>query len=462
MLAANGIDINFSKKALEEAELIPKRVLPKEKENRIDLRDIKTFSIDNNERTVIFDDALSVERNDENNHYVVYLHTIDVAHYIKPGTELFKEARKRAKNIYMHNYKYTYTMLPPELSSGICSLVEGKDRLAKTISLEFDENGKLVAYDFFDSVIRVDKNFSSAEADDIYAAGFNKSDPRYNDNFIKEFMYLNRVNDYIKRLLPLSGLNMECGSMDAVNTNIIKIANEQVANHFPFIYKTFNFPTRKEITRLVRNADFKRRYENYHMDKYTFIKYSIIENILDYYSLPRTSIYTFAVSEILRSKNYIFSTQNKKHFSLGVERYTHINSPARSFINLVNQLLFDYYGTIFPTDDVSIDSLYSELETICAEYNHKNDKYKKLERMNPQKQSYSYAEIDGLARGIIFEKGKNYLIVRVDDCRDYKAIAPGENYDVGDEVVIKVNKAPKGIANVKAKILYYKNPEDNI
>ena len=83
----------------------------------------------------------------------------------------------------------------------------------------------------------------------------------------------------------------------------------------------------------------KESLKGYKSDNYLIstLRFSIIEKVLTYYKLPHTPIYAFAVSEILSNDRYYFSPKNKGHFKYGVERYTHVNSPARSFVNLVKE-----------------------------------------------------------------------------------------------------------------------------
>lgn len=458
VLASNGIDINFDKKALEEASLLPDFVTQKEMENRVDLRGLKTFSIDNNSSRCVIDDAVSVEMNKDGN-FLVYLHMVDVAHYVKPGTALFNEARKRSRTIHLHNYRYVHPMLPEKLSYGICSLLAGKDRLTKTISLEFDSDGNLVAYDFFDSIVNVDKNFGSVEADKVYYAGNDKYDPNYNEKFIKEFSMLHKTNEFINSLLFLSDTEKP-DNMDRIMTNIIKIANEEVANHFPtlpFIYKTFEYPAKKEIVRYSRTNNFKKRMEACNFEQYNFVKYDIVDEILEYYGLPNDNKYRLAVHELLKLKPYFFSTNNRRHFGLGVARYTHINSPARSFVNLVNQLLFDLYNTEFDPSEEALDKLQNELQEICDEYNANTSKYKKIEKLTPHVRIEEQHDIGGIAKGVIIDKKHNKFIIKVEDDEMYNAISPDSGFNIGDEVLIKTSKSPSGVVNHKAKILRYKN-----
>ena len=482
ILAANGIDINFSNKALEEAALVPDHVLESEMEDRVDLRNLQTFTIDSSKKMRTYDDALSFEINKEGN-YIVYLHVIDVAHYVKPGSEIFKEARKRSMKIYMHNYGYTHTMLPTNLSCGICSLVQGEDRLSKTISLEFTPSGNLIAYDFFDSVIHIDRNFDSEQAEMVLQAGFDTSNPNCDQKYIKDFILMEKVNSFIKKYLYKTMLSnypyyevdnqtdthkiydkvMNIGafqdSMQERAVNIIKFANEQVANHFPtlpFIYKTCKYPTKREIVKLAKSSSAVLS------DNMNYAKLDIIEKVLEYHSLPFTKEYRFAVAALLDKEKYIFSTNNKGNFKRGIERYTQINSPARSFVCLVNQLLFDKYNNYFDTDDKSMEELENSLEEICKEYNENDLKYKKLQKLCPSPSERNMKEVGGIAKGVVLDKKGNILIINVKNEGNYHVPLGDNEIEIGDEVVIKLSKTPPGITNHKAKILSYKNNSNNI
>ena len=55
-------------------------------------------------------------------------------------------------------------MLPHSLSSGICSLVEGEERLTKCVLFQFNENGKVLRSEIVESVIRSDKRLTYEQA----------------------------------------------------------------------------------------------------------------------------------------------------------------------------------------------------------------------------------------------------------------------------------------------------------
>ena len=87
------------------------------------------------------DDAISV-RSLSNGNFIVHIHIADVSYFVKPNTKLGEEARLRGTSHYPPNPEVTVSMLPPELSEGCCSLLQGKDRLAVTVSVELTPDGR--------------------------------------------------------------------------------------------------------------------------------------------------------------------------------------------------------------------------------------------------------------------------------------------------------------------------------
>src|SRR5438552_3484826 len=84
------------------------------------------------------DDALSVRRSAHGAHEVG-IHIADVSHYVSPGGALDLEAQARGNSAYLADA--TYPLLPEALSGGLCSLVEGKDRLTLSLVVDLDEEG---------------------------------------------------------------------------------------------------------------------------------------------------------------------------------------------------------------------------------------------------------------------------------------------------------------------------------
>jgi ribonuclease R len=140
---------DFAKETLDEVTLIPREVLQAELTGRRDLRGEEIFTIDGND-TKDIDDAISLKVL-PNGNYILGVHIADVTNYVKEGMSLEKDSYSRGTSHYLADK--VVPMLPPELSNGICSLNPNVDRLALSVDIEIDPKGKIVGYDFYESVI---------------------------------------------------------------------------------------------------------------------------------------------------------------------------------------------------------------------------------------------------------------------------------------------------------------------
>lgn len=158
-------DLNpdFPEAVAKEADQFPSKVKPAECKDRVDLRKVYTVTIDPQDAKD-FDDALTLEQQPGGGQRIG-VHIADVSHYVRPGTALDREARKRGNSTYLVGA--TIPMLPKVISNGLCSLVEGEDRLTKSVFLHYDKNGKLRKTEFANSVIRSNKRLTYEQAYDF-------------------------------------------------------------------------------------------------------------------------------------------------------------------------------------------------------------------------------------------------------------------------------------------------------
>jgi ribonuclease R len=140
----------FPREVEAEAASVPKGVRPEDVAGRTDFRPWPTVTVDP-ETARDHDDAISLDRM-PNGHWLLGVHIADVAHYVREGTGLDQEAYLRGTSVYFPDR--VVPMLPHALSSSICSLVEGQDRLTQSVVIELDGHGKVLKADFHDGVIR--------------------------------------------------------------------------------------------------------------------------------------------------------------------------------------------------------------------------------------------------------------------------------------------------------------------
>jgi ribonuclease R len=155
----HGLEPHFPADVEREAAAIPDRVGQREIEGRLDYRDIPVFTIDPDDAKD-FDDALSIEFLGSDMR--VGIHIADVSAYVRPGTAIDREARRRGNSTYLVGT--VIPMLPEKLSNGLCSLVEAQDRLCKAVFLTFGPDFRLKETGFANTVIRSRKRLTYKQA----------------------------------------------------------------------------------------------------------------------------------------------------------------------------------------------------------------------------------------------------------------------------------------------------------
>jgi len=160
ILAKYGLNGSFPDKVTEEASKCPEKVTAQDIQNRRDMRNVFTLTIDPLDARD-FDDALSIQEL-QNGDWEIGVHIADVSHYVKQGTQLDREANRRGNSTYLVGE--VVPMLPHRLSSGICSLVEGEERLVKSVLFVFSAQGKLLQSKLAESVILSDKRLTYEQA----------------------------------------------------------------------------------------------------------------------------------------------------------------------------------------------------------------------------------------------------------------------------------------------------------
>jgi len=154
-----GVDVEMMIRKHQLPRIFPDKVLaearsvahldPAEADSRRDFRGLPIVTIDG-ETARDFDDAVLVTAREGG--YELQVHIADVAEYVRPGTDLDLEARLRGTSVYFPDR--AIPMLPQELSTDICSLRPGEDRLVLSCIMQLDSNGSIESYEIVEGVIR--------------------------------------------------------------------------------------------------------------------------------------------------------------------------------------------------------------------------------------------------------------------------------------------------------------------
>lgn len=129
---------------------------------RRDIRDRFAITIDPVDARD-FDDAISVARTVRGG-WMLGVHIADVSHYVDWESTIDLEARRRSTSVYLADR--VLPMLPERLCNDLCSLRPDEDRLAFTVDIELDAQGRVRTYEPYPSVIRsrVRMDYGAADA----------------------------------------------------------------------------------------------------------------------------------------------------------------------------------------------------------------------------------------------------------------------------------------------------------
>ena len=151
-IALRAFDLPFEwpDTVVDEVNQISEEVKEEDMEGRIDLRHLPFVTIDGKDARD-FDDAVYAEK---------YLHKgwklwvaiADVSHYVRMDSPLDEEAFNRGTSVYFPGE--VIPMLPEKLSNGLCSLNPDVNRLVMVSEMEISETGQLMQYDFYPALIK--------------------------------------------------------------------------------------------------------------------------------------------------------------------------------------------------------------------------------------------------------------------------------------------------------------------
>ena len=145
----HGIETEFSDEALAIAEAAEPVT---DLKGRDDLRDLPFVTIDPADARD-HDDAVYAEPDpDHEGGHILWIAIADVAHYVRPGTPLDREARSRGNSAYFPDR--VVPMLPDGLSGDLCSLHEGVDRPCLGVRIMLDAQGHKREHHFFRAMMR--------------------------------------------------------------------------------------------------------------------------------------------------------------------------------------------------------------------------------------------------------------------------------------------------------------------
>lgn len=153
------LPLRFPPNVLDEARAIGTTVQPADLTGRTDCRNHLVVTIDPDDAKD-FDDAISLEPLPQGM-WRLRVHIADVSHYVKPGTALDIEARRRGNSTYLVDR--VIPMLPEALSNELCSLKPQVDRLTKCVEFRISSDGRVMESNAYPAVIHSRRRFTYRE-----------------------------------------------------------------------------------------------------------------------------------------------------------------------------------------------------------------------------------------------------------------------------------------------------------
>ena len=484
----------FPKQVIDEAKNTEKEVQLKEIENRQDFREETIFTIDGEDAKDL-DDAISVEKN-ENGNYILKVHIADVSHYVKEDSFLDREATLRGTSVYMLDR--VIPMLPKELSNGICSLNEGKDRLTLSVIIELDKDGNILSSDIVKGVIRVTKRMSYnivQELLDLQEECTIREELKEYIQYIEYFKLMaelahilenkRKENAYLdlnipesKVILDKNGYAIDVTRYENKFSNMLieqfmLTANEVVAEKFywleaPFIYRVHESPEQEKISELntyLYNFGYKIKgsKENIHPKAFS----TILEDIK---GKEGESVISNLMLRTLKVARY--EAQNKGHFGIAGKYYCHFTSPIRRYPDLyIHRIISKYLDNNYVIDDeykesqrekaVKLAENSSEREKIAQKAERDSEDMKKAEFMQDKIGEIYEGHVSGVTQFGLFVELENTVegLIRFENLGneyfEYDDIHKqliGEHtktvYKMGDRITVQVIEANKNLRKV--------------
>ena len=436
---------------------------------RLDLRGLQTVTIDGEDAKDL-DDAVTICR-DGQGHYILGVHIADVSHYVKEGSPLDREARKRSTSVYLVDR--VIPMLPHKLSNGICSLNAGTDRLALSCIMEVDAQGTVLDHRIAGTVIHVDRrmtytavNAVVTDRDEAVMAEYEEFVPMF--DCMKELADILRENrrkrgaidfDFPESKIvlneqgkPLEIKPYERNAATRIIEDFMLLANETVAEDYywqsiPFLFRSHDNPDPEKMKQL---GTFINNFGYFIKMQHGEIHPKELQKLLD--KIEGTPEEALLSRLTLRSmKQAKYTTLCSGHFGLATRYYTHFTSPIRRYPDLqIHRIIKEtlkgglsdkraaHYEKILP--EVAVQT--SALERRADKAERETDKLKKCEYMS----RFIGQDFDGAISGVtnwgLYVELPNTVegLVRMSDLDDDYYIFDEQHYELIGEMTKKTYK----------------------
>ncbi|WP_278902529.1 ribonuclease R [Dolosigranulum pigrum] len=360
----HNIRSKFPDEVLAEAEQVPDQISAADLKGRRDLRGQQIITIDGADAKDL-DDAVTVERLD-NGHFQLGVHIADVSHYVREDSALDKEAFERGTSSYLTDR--VIPMLPQRLSNGICSLHPKVDRLTLSCEMEINQQGNVVAYDIFPSVIRSVERMTYEAVNHILEEKHPQTRKQYQSlvPMLEEMAELHHIleqkrrhrgaidfdSDEAKIIVDKDGKAIDIELRERrVGERLIEsfmlAANETVSEHYskadlPILYRVHEQPDESKMKRFL---EFITTFGLTAQASKDSITPKDLQGVMDRIKdEPYEAVISMLLLRSMQQARY--DVDPIGHYGLGADYYSHFTSPIRRYPDLILHRLIHYYDEI--------------------------------------------------------------------------------------------------------------------
>lgn len=360
----HNIRSEFPDEVLAEAEQVPDQISAADLKGRRDLRGQQIITIDGADAKDL-DDAVTVERLD-NGHFQLGVHIADVSHYVREDSALDKEAFERGTSSYLTDR--VIPMLPQRLSNGICSLHPQVDRLTLSCEMEINQQGNVVAYDIFPSVIRSVERMTYEAVNHILEEKHSQTRKQYQSlvPMLEEMAELHHIleqkrrhrgaidfdSDEAKIIVDKDGKAIDIELRERrVGERLIEsfmlAANETVSEHYskadlPILYRVHEQPDESKMKRFL---EFITTFGLTAQASKDSITPKDLQGVMDRIKdEPYEAVISMLLLRSMQQARY--DVDPIGHYGLGADYYSHFTSPIRRYPDLILHRLIHYYDEV--------------------------------------------------------------------------------------------------------------------
>ncbi len=338
----------FSEELLAEAERVAKQPLG---EGREDLRDLPIVAIDPADARDHDDAVWATPDDDPTNEggWKAIVAIADVSFYVRPGSLLDREARKRGNSVYFPDR--VVPMLPEVLSADVCSLKEGVERAALACHMRISADGEITDWRFSRAVVKLAANIAYEDAQaaidgaaehplteaalrplwDCWAA-LNKARAKREplDLDLPERRIVLDEKGRILSVAPRERLDAHKLIEDYMIAANVAAAKALEKKKAPVMYRIHEPPSREKLVAL---KDYLKTLD------VAFALGQVVKPATFNHVIARTKEADFhaeVMTQVLRTQTQAYyGPQNAGHFGLSLGSYAHFTSPIRRYADLV-------------------------------------------------------------------------------------------------------------------------------